>query len=187
MTEPRTLTALLDEARQMERDGRAMSAVAAIERAMVIAIAGEERETNLDESANPLFAAGPFKYEPRSQQIFGIRDKLGGDVLVINIRSWGYLTGKGHGGLALDNVEAARVQDEFGFKVAELLNHLVVVNAAAAAIEEAAALRTRVDALKASLKRAREVLDSAGYRTTDMKNEIKRIDADLAALETDND
>lgn len=43
MTEPATITALLDEARQMERDGRAMSAVAAIERAMVIAGENESR------------------------------------------------------------------------------------------------------------------------------------------------
>ena len=41
---------------------------------------------------------------------------------VIDIRGWGYLTVKGHGALGLDEAEAIKIQDEFGEKVARILN-----------------------------------------------------------------
>jgi len=45
----------------------------------------------------------------------------GGDTFVLDVRGWGYLTGRG-GALGLDEDEAAKIQDAFGDKVAAALN-----------------------------------------------------------------
>jgi hypothetical protein len=38
----------------------------------------------------------------------------GGKTHMIDVRGWGYLTGRGMGALALDNITASRLQDELG-------------------------------------------------------------------------
>jgi hypothetical protein len=38
----------------------------------------------------------------------------GGRTHMIDVRGWGYLTGRGHGALDLDNVTASRIQDGLG-------------------------------------------------------------------------
>lgn len=47
---------------------------------------------------------------------------------------------------------------------------------------EIVALRAKLDTAVKALERARDVMEHTGYRTTEIKNEIKRIDADLAAI-----
>ena len=64
----------------------------------------------------------PFSYEPRLQKVVGVNAKIGGTNPVIDIRSWGYLTGGGHGALGLEQKAAANEQDAFGALVADLLN-----------------------------------------------------------------
>lgn len=59
----------------------------------------------------------PFTYEPMGQCI---SDATGG--IIIQIRGWGRLIGRGHGGLGMSDEEAAKVQDNFGNRVAALLN-----------------------------------------------------------------
>jgi hypothetical protein len=48
-----------------------------------------------------------------------IHDKKGNRV--IDVRSWGYLTGRG-GGLALDSEVASEIQDGWAIEIAEALN-----------------------------------------------------------------
>ena len=38
----------------------------------------------------------------------------GGKTHMIDVRGWGYLTGRGHGALALDSADAERLQDQLG-------------------------------------------------------------------------
>lgn len=64
----------------------------------------------------------PFTYERRMQKVVGVNPKIGGMNPVIDVRSWGYLTGGGHGALGLDQDAAASEQDAFGQLVADLLN-----------------------------------------------------------------
>ena len=59
----------------------------------------------------------PFKYNSAGQWI---EDTNGERML--DMRGWGFLTGKGSAALGLDETEAARLQDEAGRKVAELMN-----------------------------------------------------------------
>ena len=59
----------------------------------------------------------PFRYNPDAQWI---EDSNGQRLL--EIRGWGYLTGRGHGGLGMDGNKAASIQDAIGQRVAELMN-----------------------------------------------------------------
>lgn len=72
----------------------------------------------------------PFKYYPVPSYI---ADSLGR--LVLDIRGWGTLTGHGEGGLKLSEIEATKIQDDFGNLVTELLNTRAA--AVVAAIPEA--------------------------------------------------
>ena len=67
-------------------------------------------------------AMAPFTFEQRLGKVVGVNAKIGGMNPVIDIRSWGYLTGQGHGALGLTQHDAAAEQDAFGELVAELLN-----------------------------------------------------------------
>ncbi|MCX5516179.1 hypothetical protein C3941_19505 [Kaistia algarum] len=51
-----------------------------------------------------------WRYDQLGSQIVGASAK-GGDTLVIDIRGWGYLTGKGHGALGLSFEPARAAQD----------------------------------------------------------------------------
>ena len=64
----------------------------------------------------------PFTFDQRLGKVVGVNAKIGGMNPVIDIRSWGYLTGQGHGALGLTQHDAAAEQDAFGELVAELLN-----------------------------------------------------------------
>ena len=59
----------------------------------------------------------PFRYEPEGQVVFDSTDQL-----VLDVRGWGRLTGRGHGALGLPEKEAMELQDAFGRHVANLLN-----------------------------------------------------------------
>jgi len=48
------------------------------------------------------------------------KNDLEDQVTVLDVRSWGYLTGNGHGGLALPRDETARIQDALGRVVGTL-------------------------------------------------------------------
>lgn len=67
-------------------------------------------------------AMAPFRYDKRLQRVCGKNAKIGGDNPVLDVRSWGYLTGGGHGALGLNHTDAAIEQDAFGELVAGLLN-----------------------------------------------------------------
>jgi hypothetical protein len=66
-----------------------------------------------------ILSHGPFKYWPRSQKISHWVEDFG-DMTVIDIRGWGYLTGGA--ALKMDPDQARAEQDAFGEWVAALLN-----------------------------------------------------------------
>lgn len=74
-------------------------------------------------SEKPHILTGPFHYFRPSQTIFMKHPKFG-DVQVLNVRSWGFLTGHGEYALKLDRETAAAEQDRFGEWVAQSLNRL---------------------------------------------------------------
>ena len=86
----------------------------------------------------------PFRYNPDTQWI---EDSNGQRLL--EIRGWGYLTGRGHGGLGMDGDKAASIQDAIGQRVAELMNVDQEANSRliVAAPDMLAALRLLVDAI----------------------------------------
>lgn len=59
----------------------------------------------------------PFTYDGHGTCIWDAETNK-----VLDIRGWGYLTGKGAAALGLSDVEASRLQDEIGNTVARLLN-----------------------------------------------------------------
>lgn len=62
---------------------------------------------------------GPFKH------VMGkiwMPSAKGGDTFVLDVRGWGYLTGRGGGALGLGEDEAMKLQDAFGDMVAAALN-----------------------------------------------------------------
>ena len=73
---------------------------------------------NMPDYANML----PFTYDSRMQHVNGTDVKLGGRILVLDVRAWGYFTGGGHGALGLPPQIATRQQDVFGQTVADMLN-----------------------------------------------------------------
>ena len=80
------------------------------------------QETN--RNPNPASAPGacyapwtpPFLYNRAGQWIEDIRGRR-----ILDMRGWGFLTGRG-GGLAMDEDEAAKIQDTIGEHVAVLMN-----------------------------------------------------------------
>ena len=55
---------------------------------------------------------GPYKTDPFGAKIYGTSDK-GGDCTVLDIRGWGYLTGRGQGALGMDDHPAMIEQQRF--------------------------------------------------------------------------
>lgn len=55
----------------------------------------------------------PWTYSDMGQKVFG-KDGEGGDVLIADVRGWGYLTGQGTGALGLSHEEATAIQDKRG-------------------------------------------------------------------------
>jgi len=53
---------------------------------------------------------GPWKVGYRLMNVVATNAKIGGDAPICDIRGWGYLTGKGHGALGLDQNEAEAIQ-----------------------------------------------------------------------------
>lgn len=60
---------------------------------------------------------GPFKYNEEGQFIVDSDNQI-----MLDIRGWGWLTGKGSGGMKLDDSVAATLQDRMGNHVCNLLN-----------------------------------------------------------------
>lgn len=60
---------------------------------------------------------GPFTYDEAGTQIYDANGRL-----LIDLRGWGYLTGKGSQGLGLEIAEAVKIQDRIGERIALLLN-----------------------------------------------------------------
>ena len=58
----------------------------------------------------------PFRYERFGTQIVDSRDNR-----IVDVRGWGYLTGKG-GGLGMSEDQAEKIQDRIGEQVAAALN-----------------------------------------------------------------
>lgn len=69
-----------------------------------------------------VLAGPPYRYCPLTNKVFGHNDRIGGDVVICDIRGWGYLTGKGHGALGLSESEGRRLQEATGEHIARLLN-----------------------------------------------------------------
>lgn len=64
---------------------------------------------------------GPYFTDPFADKIYGMSDK-GGNMTVLDIRGWGYLTGRGSGALGLDKAEAIDEQKRFAEFVVNALN-----------------------------------------------------------------
>jgi hypothetical protein len=60
---------------------------------------------------------GPFRYDPAVSAIFDV-----GNHRVLDVRGWGYLTGKGVGALGMADDEAEDAQKAIGQHVCDLLN-----------------------------------------------------------------
>lgn len=73
----------------------------------------------MDPSSNNPYApwVPPFKYNSEGQWI---EDAAGNRML--DMRGWGFLTGKGSQALGMDEDKAAALQDRVGTRVAVLLN-----------------------------------------------------------------
>lgn len=65
-------------------------------------------------------AWGPFYHVDGI--IYAKSPPKGSFVRLIDARAWGFLTGKGHGALALDFKSAAAIRDHMGDTLAALLN-----------------------------------------------------------------
>jgi hypothetical protein len=65
---------------------------------------------------------GPFSTDDYGSKIYGTSDRDGGATIVLDIRGWGYLTGRGHGALGLGETEAMAEQVAFARHVAAVLN-----------------------------------------------------------------
>ena len=64
---------------------------------------------------------GPFRYDEYGAMVWA--DGAPKDpVRIIDIRAWGYLTGKGHAALGLTNAEAVAIQNDIGNTLVALLN-----------------------------------------------------------------
>lgn len=59
----------------------------------------------------------PFRYNDAGQWIEDAKGER-----LLDVRGWGHLTGKGSTALGLDDQTAARLQDNLGRRVAELMN-----------------------------------------------------------------
>lgn len=64
---------------------------------------------------------GPYSTDPFGDKIYGTSDK-GGANIVLDVRGWGYLTGRGSGALGLDDRPAIEEQIEFAKRVVAALN-----------------------------------------------------------------
>jgi hypothetical protein len=58
----------------------------------------------------------PFRFDPTGTMIFDSENRV-----VLEVRGWGYLTGSG--GLGLTDLEADKIEIEFGKRVAAAMNH----------------------------------------------------------------
>ena len=65
---------------------------------------------------------GPYSTDPFGCKIYGTSDKDGGQVTVLDIRGWGYLTGRGSGALRMDDHPAMEEQADFANRVVAALN-----------------------------------------------------------------
>lgn len=59
----------------------------------------------------------PFRYDRDGSCVF---DAAGN--MILDVRGYGYLTGRGSGALGLPDAEACAIQDEIGRHLADLLN-----------------------------------------------------------------
>lgn len=66
--------------------------------------------------------APPYRYCDRTKKVWGQNAKIGGETVICDMRGWGYLTGHGHGALAMSDEDAWKAQDEMGSRIARLLN-----------------------------------------------------------------
>lgn len=57
---------------------------------------------------------GPFSYWDRGQRLMAVDTKLQSVTPIADIRSWGYLTGHGHGAHALNPNDAINIQNALG-------------------------------------------------------------------------
>ncbi len=76
----------------------------------------KERQSPLDAATRYAPFKPPFRYETFGTQILDSRGQR-----IVDVRGWGYLTGKG-GGLGLDEDQAEKIQDRIGEQVAAALN-----------------------------------------------------------------
>ena len=107
--------------------------------------------TSVEPTKEPGVGESPFKgpYFHMHGKIW-MPSAKGGDTFVLDVRGWGYLTGRG-GALGLDEDEAAKIQDAFGDKVAAALN----------AYETPAKPQSdRVKELEAALRLAKEFIEN---------------------------
>lgn len=75
-----------------------------------------------DPSANAVAMLSTVFDFPLSRTYFKVSDSSGR--MVFDLRSWGYLTGKGHAALGLDEETASKAQDAYGDEIVTLLNKM---------------------------------------------------------------
>lgn len=87
-------------------------------------------------------AAEPLGNNLAVQEFHGPREitcenvKIGGPAKVFDVRGWGYLTGKGHGGLGLSEDEALAIQTANTTLIVTLVNNLPSILSALRGREE---------------------------------------------------
>lgn len=120
----------------------------------------------------PKILVGPYRYWPDGQIIF-MKHPEYGDVRVLDVRSWGFLTGQGHAALGLDSARAAAEQDRWGNWVAAVLNLLMKQGIQIVAEHDLKKVRRELEAIWSYQGKDTE-FEAAGYSS-------------LAALLEDND
>lgn len=65
---------------------------------------------------------GPYSTDRYGIFIYGKSDKDDGGVPVLEVRAWGYLTGRGHGAIGVDSPTAIAAQKDFAERVVAALN-----------------------------------------------------------------
>ena len=115
------------------------------------------------------YTPGPWRLGHRGMSVDAENAKIGGAAKLFDVRGWGYLTGRGHGGLALSDDEARAIQIANG-------------TLAALAPEMADALRAQaaeIATLRARVAISEDALDKAGAKLREAQAEIVALTAAL--------
>lgn len=127
----------------------------------------------------------PFRFEPLGPAVF---DHFGHRVL--DLRGWGFLTGKGTGAKGLPEETAANIQNGIGSRLAALMNKdaegriLVPLDRRTGKPLVTTAMKADCDKLRAVFKEAEMVVEADGHYQNSIRNmtgDRQRAEEDLFA------